>query len=420
MAEKMLMLALSPTMETGTIARWAKKEGDAIKSGDVVLEVETDKAVMDYEAIQEGTLLKILAQAGADVAVGSPIAVIGEAGENIEDILRETPQAQSSPVRDEPAESAGSSEDSPTETAVKREDDGDDRVKASPLARRIARQMGVDISGISGTGPGGRIIQRDVEAVADADADAGIEASKQAELSPAGRTVKVSKIQKVSAERLSRSMFTAPHYYLKLSVNMDRLLEARHNLNLHREEKVSLNAFLMKLSGIALERHPIVNSTWNGDTITFHPTADIGLAVAKEDGLITPVVRNCARKGVLEIDSELRDLVDRARKGKLRPEEYTKATFTISNLGSYGIDEFTAIINPPASAILAVGAITNQPVFDNDNGGGCSCEEEDEILVVPMMRLTLSCDHRVIDGARGAMFLGDLKSLLEDPVQGIY
>ena len=402
MAENILMIALSPTMESGVIARWHKNEGDKITSGDIICEVETDKAVMDYETTQEGYLLKIVAPQGAEVKIGDVIAVIGEKDEKISEIRLEEIKTVPPPEK---------TEEKPKEVKAFLWEQASDRVKASPLARKVANELGVDLGAINGSGPGGRIVKRDVE-----------EASKHMKhpaaelLSPAMVRGKVQKIpvsgkRKVIARRLSESMFSAVHYYLKISVQMDRILESRKNYIKETSEKVSLNAFLIKFVAEALKAYPTINSSWQGDYVLQFDSKDVGLAVAVPDGLITPVVRDCGSKGVLEIDRELRILIDKAKNNKLRPEEFEWATFTISNLGSFGIEEFTAVINPPGSAILAVGAITNVLASDIEGEG---------IYVEKRMKMTLGCDHRVIDGATGAAFLKHLKDLMEDPVRIIY
>ena len=286
------------------------------------------------------------------------------------------------------------------------------RIKASPLARRLARERRLDLGRIAGSGPGGRVVKQDLAAarpqppVAAGAAVGGGQAPLQDERIP------LSGKRKVIAQRLAESKFSAPHYYLKIDVDAGRFLETRERLNarLGEEARVSVNALLMKIVAEALKGHPILNSGWKGDHILSYARADIGLAVAQEDGLITPVVRDCGAKGVLAIERELADLIARARVNRLKPEEYTGATFTITNLGSYGILEFTAIINPPGSAILAVGRIRRVPVV----------EDGDRIVVRPQMILTLSCDHRVVDGAVGAVFLNDLKKLIEDPIDALY
>ncbi|MBE3064781.1 MAG: 2-oxo acid dehydrogenase subunit E2 [Spirochaetes bacterium] len=388
MAEKVLMIALSPTMETGTVVRWRKKEGDQVKSGDVICEVETDKATMDYEASAEGTLLKIVLAEGGQAKVGDLIAVLGSPGEDISGLLGAPAQAPKPSVTGPAAAAKTAIVPPPSAPPI------GGRLRSSPLARKLAEDRSIDLRSITGSGPGGRIVKRDVEA-------------------PSGdEVVPVSGMRKIIAKRLSESMFSAPHYYLTVSVAADELLGIRAKLNAGREKKVSLNAILFALAGRALARHPRVNSAWNGETIVRRGSADIGLAVALPDGLVTPVVRDCGRKGILAIDSELADLVERARAGKLAPAEYAGAGFTISNLGSFGIDEFTAIINPPGSAILAVGAARKRPVVETGPEG-------DRIVARTRMAITLSCDHRVIDGAVGAAFLRDLADMIENPALGL-
>jgi len=418
MPEKILMMALSPTMDTGTLARWRKKEGDTVAVGDVLCEVETDKATMDYESTSEGTLLKIVVPAGGQAKVGDTIAILGKPGEDFSALLADARPA----VAKAPAASATGAARAPTPVPAGASTapmahahvPASGRVRSSPLARRIAAQKGIDLRSLQGSGPEGRIVKRDLDA-APVRAVSGVMAARQAGQAPAvpsytpgpgDEVVPLSSMRRIIARRLSESMFSAPHYYLTVAVAMDELLATRTRLNAGREKRASINAFLLAMAGRALLRHPKVNSTWNGDSIIRHTTADIGLAVALPDGLITPVVRDCGRKGILAIDGDLAGLVERARAGKLLPAEYEGNTFTISTLGSAGIDEFTAVINPPGSAILAVGAIRKEPVVgDNDT-----------IAIRQRMRVTLSCDHRVIDGAVGAAFLRELADMLENPM----
>ncbi len=457
MAEKVVMLALSPTMEDGTIVSWQKGEGDSVSSGDVLCEVETDKATMDYESTQEGTLLKIIVDEGGSAKVEEPIAIIGEEGENIDDLLKEIEEEGDGD--DKEGEADRETEDSTTEdrtdgggkesggstqadsrkaeTKKKPETDSDGRSKASPLARNLAKQAGIDVARLSGSGPGGRVVKRDIEeAVASGSLGpqlspelaekvraAGGGKAQTAGTAAAGtaasatgiedRRISVSRKRKVIAKRLSESKFTAPHYYLSLSINVDSMMQSRKLINERMQKqgagKLGLNAFLIKLAAEAIKRYPIVNSTWEEEEIHIHGSIDIGLAVAQEDGLITPVVRNCGAKGIAQISAELDDLVERARGNGLSPEEYSGATFSISNLGSYGIEEFTAVINPPGSAILAVGALTEQPRRLGD--GTISFDN--------VMKVTLSCDHRVIDGAVGADFLRSFKEIAEDPYMSL-
>jgi pyruvate dehydrogenase E2 component (dihydrolipoamide acetyltransferase) len=384
---------------------------------------------MDYEATQEGVLLKILLSEGEDAGVGEAIAIIGEEGEDIQGLLddiasdaetpapaskEETPEPSPEPQvedkeRHRPKTAAPAP---PTEEPAPSADYSGKHIRSSPLARKLAKEAGLDLQHIKGSGPGGRIIQRDIE-----QAQQAAKTRPAAPVSAISQTpgltdevVRVSQKRKIIAQRLSESKYFAPHYYLKVVVRMDDVLRARKVLNARSTQKVSLNAFLIKFAAEAIKKHPMVNSTWNGETIIKHGSVDIGLAVAQPDGLITPVVRNCAHKGILDIDQELTALIQKAQANRLDPEDYSGATFTISSLGSFGIREFTAIINPPGSAILAVGEIHKEPVVT----------EQDEIEIHSNMILTLSCDHRVIDGAVGAVFLKELKDLLEDPIRSLY
>ena len=452
MAEKVLMVALSPTMEDGTIAGWSKKEGDSVTAGDVLCEVETDKATMDYESTQEGTLLKIVKGDGESANVGEMIGIIGEEGEDISDLLAEaesggeqseepkadvsaggdgsssgrqdaagdgTGQSGQKPAASGQAAPAGAAASAPQGTPAASTGGQAARgesgiVKASPLARKIASDKGIDIAQVPGSGPGGRVVKADVENFKGAPAAAaatGAAPTAAAMMPGQDRTIPVDRMRATIAKRLGESKFGAPHFYLKLSVDMRGILDARSRLNKEVADKVSLNAFMMKFAAEALKRHPNVNSSWQGDHIIEYGSVDIGLAVEmKAGGLITPVVRNCANRGIIDIDAELKGLIEKAREGSLKPEEFSGATFSISNLGSFGIEEFTAIINPPGSAILALGNTQKTPVFD----------ENDNMSVVPKMKMTLSCDHRVVDGAAGARFLHDLQRMMEDPARALF
>jgi pyruvate dehydrogenase E2 component (dihydrolipoamide acetyltransferase) len=458
MAEKVLMLALSPTMETGTIVSWTKNEGDKVEEGDILCEVETDKATMEYESQNEGTLLNIVVPAGKEAAVGQAIAIIGDEGEDVGPLLNEikadTAVESAAPVpevsgtaesgdADAAAGSTGGMASGPAgetaarETVVTIADTPKPQsvitgtlpegVRASPVARRLADQHNLDIRKIQGTGPEGRIVKRDVQAAAASGSAPGKAAAAAASPGTPAHTSSVTAAahipvemttqklplsgkRKVIAQRLSESKFSAPHYYLRSIVAMDALLKSRKELNRRVPEKVSLNAFIIKFVAEALRRHPMVNAGWQGDHILQYGRADIALAVAQSDGLITPIVRDCWNRGILSIDEELRVLIDRAMNNKLKPEEYTGATFTISNLGSYGIHDFTAVINPPGAAILAVGEARREPVVG----------ENDEMEIVTNTVLSLSCDHRVIDGAEGALFMQDLRAMMEDPIHVLY
>ena len=412
MAEKLLMLALSPTMESGMLTKWLKSEGDRVASGDVLCEVETDKAVMDYESPADGILLKIILEAGESASIGDLIGIIGREGEDISGLLSEKTVKSDASAK---PEKAGAVDGEVPEMPAVVEPEAT-AIKASPLARTLASQHNLKLEDIKGSGPDGRIVKADIErtlsgaaAQAQPARPSSASGSKLA-ARPEDVIVPVSGKRRIIAQRLSESMYSAPHYYLKVPVEIDQILSARQLLNARRDKKVSLNAFLIKFVAEALKRHPQVNATWTGDSIIRHGRCDIGLAVALEDGLITPVVRDCWNKGILQIDEELNGLIQKAQDQALTPEEYSDATFTISNLGSYGIEEFTAIINPPGSAILAVGEIRKEAVVQSD----------DTTVIKPVMKLTLSCDHRVIDGAVGALFLADLRNMIQEPVRVLF
>jgi len=472
MAEKVLMIALSPTMEEGTIVSWSKQEGDKVDTGDTLCEVETDKAAMDYESTQEGTLLKIVRGEGSSAKVGETIAILGEEGEDIaaleEEIAQEASAGETaggeaadgdSAAGEAAAAAEGASGAGSAAGAAKKGDrqraevpgseaaadagarDGAEaaqpgpatqtgavaggRVKASPLARKLAESRGIDISQVPGSGPDGRVVKADVEGFTPAAAPTGVAEAPGAGSGAAvaaqtgmvaappaeDRVVPVDRARQTIAGRLQESKNTAPHFYLKVGADVSSLMGARTRINKELGDKLSLNAFLIKVSAEALKRHPNVNASWQGDHILQYGSVDVGLAVEQPTGgLITPVVRNCGNRGVVDIDAELKELIGLARSGKLTPEQYTGATFTISNLGNFGIEEFTAIINPPASTILAVGGVKQEPVFDD--GGNLTG-------AAPMMRLTLSCDHRVVDGAAGARFLNLLKQIVEEPMRAL-
>jgi pyruvate dehydrogenase E2 component (dihydrolipoamide acetyltransferase) len=439
MAQEIVMLALSPTMETGTIVKWHKKEGDRIETGQVLCEVETDKATMEYESVNEGTLLKITVKEGEEAGVGQTIAIAGEEGEDISSFLEKAAAKPADLSAEKAAEKpadlsaekpAEKPKEKPEEKPKERESIEVEKeeeapavqelpggLKASPLARRLAQEKSVDLKDIAGSGPGGRIIKRDIETALLSGAQLGTARAVAAGKGAAApirkmeeEEIPVSQKRKVIAKRLAESKYSAPHYYLTAVVASDDLMKARKELNSTREDKISFNAFLIKLTAEALRRNPMVNSSFKGDKIVKFSRADIGLAVAQPDGLITPVVRDCWNRGILDIDSELKGLIEKALANKLQPEEYSGATFTISNLGSFGIHEFTAIINPPGSAILAVGEIKREPVAG----------ENDTVVFKSNMHLTLSCDHRIVDGVVGAKFLKDLKEFIESPVRALY
>ncbi len=439
MAEKLYMIALSPTMTEGTLSRWKVAEGQSFKAGSVLCEVETDKAAMDYEAPKDASLLKILLAEGGRAAVGDVIAVIGKAGESPQALLSELsagagpggPQSAVTPPA--PAGLApAAAAPAPVSVSPASVPQPSGAVPSSPLARARASELGVDIRTLRGTGPGGRVVKRDVEGAAFGGSASGQAAASGPAASPAAgarpgaaksapvprgpggeQTVRIEPVtgkRAVIARRLSESFFSAPHYYLKQAVDAERLLALREVLADPEGRKPSINALLAKLAAAALARHPAVNAGWKDEgagkaSIEYRSRVDVGLAVALPDGLITPVVRDCGAKGIAFIDAEMSDLVAKAKGPGLGPEEYTGATFTITNLGGFGVEEFTAIINPPGSAILAVGAALAEPVAMPDG----------TVAVRKRMRLTLGCDHRVIDGAVGAAFLQDLAGMIEEP-----
>jgi len=436
MISKVVLAKLSPTMEEGTIVKWTKKEGDPVKQGDVLAEIETDKANMEMEAQGSGVLRKILVPAGGKAPVGSLIGVIAEPNEDISKMVASaapaaTPappapaapppqaqqpppqpqtQAQTAPAAPQPAAAAPSPAPGPRPVPAPAAVEGG-RVRASPLARSMAAHRNIPLDAVAGSGPGGRIIKRDIESWAGAPTAAPAR-SPAAPAAPAGPTITpgeeipVSNMRHVIAKRLAESMFTAPHFYVTVEIDMDAAVELREQLQRGEELKVSYNDLVVKACAKALTRFPLVNASWMGDKIATHGEVHVGVAVAIPDGLITPVVRNADRKSLLEISLEVKDLATRARERKLKPEEFTGSTFTISNLGMFGVTEFTAIINPPESAILAVGAVQRVAVVD----------EDDSVRPGHRMKVTLSSDHRVVDGAMAAQFLGEVRRLLENPV----
>lgn len=408
MAKILGLPKLSPTMEEGTLVSWEKKEGDAIEVDDLLAEVETDKATMEFRSFDKGTLLKILVPEGETLAPDMPVAILGEPGEDISALIEEAkkgapaaePPPAAAPVE---APSAASAASAPaTFTAVEL----GGRILASPLVRRLSLERGIDLAQIQGSGPRGRIIKRDLEGV---QPGAAVAVQSPGAVLPTRETrvEKVSQMRKTIARRLTESKRDIPHYYLTIDVDIEPLMGARKAINAELEragQKVSVNDMIIKACATALRRHPDVNASFRGDTIHYHGRVDVSVAVAIPDGLITPVVRNADMKGLAEISDEVKELAGRARDKKLQPEEFTDGTFSVSNLGMFGIEYFTAVINPPEGAILAVGTIREEPVVKNG-------------AVVPgkRMRMTMSCDHRVIDGATGAQFLATLKRLIESP-----
>jgi pyruvate dehydrogenase E2 component (dihydrolipoamide acetyltransferase) len=407
------MPLLSDTMTEGKIVAWNKKVGDNVKSDDVLAEVETDKATMEVIGYADGELLYVGVKEGEAAKVNGIIAIVGKKGTNVDAILAAEgkPAAPAAPKAEEKATPAAAA--APTATPEPAANDNG-RVKASPLAKKLAEEKGIDIKNVTGSGDSGRIIKKDIDnykpaAAAPAAAKGGAPAAKPAAFAPAGQEgytdVPLTQMRKVIAKRLSESKFSAPHFYLKVEVNMDKAMEARKSINEISPVKVSFNDMVIKAAALALRQHPDVNSSWFGDFIRQNHHVHIGSAVAIEDGLIVPVVRFADQKTLSQIAGEAKDLYDKAKNKKLQPQDFSGNTFTISNLGMLGIDEFTAIINPPDSAILAVGNIKETVV-----------SEKGQFKVVNIMKLTLSCDHRSVDGAVGARFLATLKGYLENPV----
>lgn len=416
MAIKIEMPKLSDTMEEGVIASWNVEEGDKVEAGDIIAEVETDKATMEVEAFDEGTVLKILVDAGDAVPLGGLMAVLGEEGEDISDILEGagssgSGKAEAKDSSSEEKEESSTSGGSATLTSP-RSDSGDSssssddgRIKASPLARKMAEDKGIELSRVDGSGPNGRIIKADIENYKESAQPAAAVASTQGFESLESKEVKVSQMRKTIARRLSESKFTNPHFYETIDIDMKAAIAARKSMNEANEVKISFNDIVVKACSIALTRHQAVNSSWHGDVIKEHGDVHVAVAVAIDEGLMTPVIRHSDKKGLLQISSETRELAGLARDRKLQPEQMEGSTFTISNLGMFGIEEFTAIINPPNACILAVGAIRDVPVVENG-----------EVVPGKRMKVTLSSDHRIVDGAKAAEFLNTVKNLLENPL----
>jgi pyruvate dehydrogenase E2 component (dihydrolipoamide acetyltransferase) len=416
MEEVVLMPRLSDTMTDGVIAGWNKNVGDTVKKGDVLAEIETDKATMELESYKNGTLLYVGAKKGEKIAVNDLLCIIGEKGKvDIDAIVAATKSggvAASQPATDsQPTAKAESESTSGEETASSSENG---RVKASPLAKKLAAEKGIDLKVVHGSGDNGRITKQDIDNYKPAakSSGGGSEAPRGATspAAPAGKVsydeVPVSQMRKVIAKRLAESKFTAPHFYLTMVIDMDKAVESRAKLNEVSKVKISFNDLVLKACAVALKQHPAVNSSWLGDKIRINHHINIGVAVAVEDGLLVPVVRFADTKSLSQIGTEVKELAQKAKDKKLQPSEWEGNTFTISNLGMFGIDEFTAIINPPDACILAVGGIAQVPVVKNG-------------AVVPgnVMKVTLSCDHRVVDGATGSAFLQTLKGLLEEPLR---
>ncbi|MEX1213053.1 MAG: pyruvate dehydrogenase complex dihydrolipoamide acetyltransferase [Balneolaceae bacterium] len=406
MAEKIEMPKLSDTMEEGVIAKWNVKEGDKVQSGDVIAEVETDKATMEVEVFESGTILKILVEEGASVPLGGLMAVIGEKGEDIDAILKESESSGSaeSPGDEKPepqAKEEAASSPAPSAGSDSRPDSEEDgRIKASPLARKMAEEKGISLTRVDGSGPDGRIVKQDIENFVPSKGRAA-----ETFVSGEDETLPVSQMRKAIARRLSESKFTNPHFYVTVDIDMEPAVAARASLNEVSEVKISFNDIVVAASAHALRRHPDINSSWKEDVIEIHGDVHVAVAVAIDDGLMTPVLRHADKRSLRSISTETRELANLAREKKLQPDQMEGSTFTISNLGMFGVEEFTAIINPPNACILAVGGIRDVPVV---KGG--------EVVPGKRMKLTLSSDHRVVDGAKAAQFLNTLKGMLENPL----
>lgn len=414
MAEIVRMPKLSDTMTEGVVAKWHKKVGDKVKSGDLLADIETDKATMEFESFQDGVLLHIGVEQGKGAAVDSILAILGKEGEDVKKIIEEeskkVPVAKAEEKKAEAApvvKSTPAVERKPEPVAVQQTvvqtatpvTNGDGRIKASPLAKKLAKDKNVMIGRLRGSGEGGRVVKRDIEMFlhgGSANTFVGVESYKE---------VEVSQMRKTIAKRLAESKFSAPHFYLTMEIDMDEAVRAREVVNAVASVKISFNDFVVKAVASALREHPKVNASWLGDRIRYNDHIHIGVAVAVEDGLLVPVVRFADGKTLSQINAEVKTYAQKAKDKKLQPSDWEGNTFTISNLGMYGIDEFTAIINPPDACILAVGGVKQVPVV-----------KDGQIVPGNVMKVTLSCDHRVVDGATGASFLQTFRTLLENPV----
>jgi pyruvate dehydrogenase E2 component (dihydrolipoamide acetyltransferase) len=435
MAINILMPALSPTMTEGTLARWLKKQGESVKAGDVIAEIETDKATMEVEAVDEGVLGKILVADGTEgVKVNAPIAILVQEGEAVPEAApapapapAAAPPAAASAETAKPAEAQAPAAAAPAAAPASNGHDKGDRIFASPLAKRVAKEMGIELKGINGTGPNGRIVRADVEAAKAAPAAAPAAAAPApapaAKPAPAPAPTKAAAItaphslvphttmRRVIAKRLTESKQSVPHFYLTMDIELDALLKLRGELNARSAKdgagafKLSVNDMIIKASAIALRRVPKVNASFTEEGVAFYEDVDISVAVAIPDGLITPIIRRADQKGLATISNEMKDLGLRARAGKLKPEEFQGGGFSVSNLGMFGVKDFQAIINPPQAAILAVGAGEQRPVV-----------KDGALTVATVMSATLSVDHRVVDGALGAEWLQAFKAIIQEPL----
>ena len=413
MAEIVRMPKLSDTMTEGVVAEWHKKVGDSIESGELLAEIETDKATMEFESFQEGVLLHIGVEKGQNAPVDSILAILGEKGEDIQELLKDetAPKeekesqkeeklvAKAEPLKETPVESPPIIETSSNSnnSFPPAESISNSGSKASPLAKKLAEERGINLKFVNGTGTDGRIVKRDIDNFQGKSSITGQESFIDESVSP---------MRKVIAQRLAESKFSAPHFYLTVSINMDNAIESRKAINnAISPSKISFNDFVVKAAAVSLKDHPKVNASWHGDFIRYNNHVHIGVAVAVDEGLLVPVVRFANEKSLTNIGEEVKTFAKKAKDKKLQPEEWEGNTFTISNLGMFGIDEFTAIVNPPDACILAVGGIQQVPIVKNG-----------EIVPGNIMKVTLSCDHRVVDGAVGSAFINSFKNYLENPV----
>jgi pyruvate dehydrogenase E2 component (dihydrolipoamide acetyltransferase) len=403
MAVAIKLPRMSDTMEEGTIVSWLVKVGDTVKGGDMIADVETDKATMELENFEKGEVLFLNAEEGETIPVETVIAIIGKKGEDYQDLLTAAP-AEEAPKEAAPepeVEAPVVEASAPAVAEVKVSSNSNGRVFISPLAKKMADEKGIDVSTVAGSGDNGRIVKRDIEnykggTVAPAASVAGVESYEE---------IPVTQMRKTIARRLGESKFTAPHFYLTMEVQMDNVIEARKGIKEQSEAKVSVNDFIIKACSVALKQHPMVNAAWMGDKIRMNHHVHIGVAVAVDDGLLVPVVKHADMKTLSQIGGEVRVAAEKAKNKQLQPADWEGNTFTISNLGMFGIDEFTAIVNPPDACIMAVGASKETVVVENG-----------EMKVANVMKVTLSCDHRVVDGVTGAKFLNTFRELMEQPV----
>ena len=402
MAEIIRMPKMSDTMEEGIISRWLKKVGDQVNSGDILAEVETDKATMELESYDDGVLLHIGIKNGESVPVNGVIAIIGKKDEDIKEILKEEETKEEETKEEETKEEE-------TITIPEINDiSKDKRLKASPLAKKIAEEKGINLTNIKGSGDGGRIIKKDIEEnteIISTQNSTNIILPKTIGKESFDE-VPISQMRKTISKRLSESKFSSPHFYITMEINMDNCIEGRKKINETSEVKISFNDIIIKATAAALRKHPMINSSYLEDKLRTNHHIHIGVAVAVKDGLLVPIIKFADNKSLSHISLEVKNLANRAKNKNLQPSDWEGNTFTISNLGMYGIDEFTAIINPNDSCILAVGGIKNTPIIKNG-----------EIVPGNLMKVTLSCDHRIVDGAMGSAFLQTLKELIEDPIK---